>query len=285
MRTVLAFILATVLAGVLAVPAHAQPGGSQIGTAVASAMTDATKAGFPKTNVTTDTTDVWWPDAEAGWGIFLIQNNDIIFATLFVYGPGNVPTFYVAVLGLPGGLGAAFTGDLSTTTGSPFNAPWNPAAAGETVVGTMTFTLTGIGTGTLTYNVGASNVSKSISRQALKLEDNSGSYLITDTYIPSSGVGCGTGNESGTLNIVQAGTAATLTINWNGNICTFPTTYAQLGRLGQYTGTMACSNGTTGTALFFEIQNRVKQVNGRYIISNSDGCTYNGRFAALDPVP
>jgi hypothetical protein len=282
MRTVLSLTLAFVLALAAAVPASAQPGGSAAGYSSVPVTLEELKAAFPKTNVTTDTTDVWWPDAEPGWGIFFIQNNDIIFAVIFIYNAGSAPTFYVAVLGNPGG--STWTGDLAITTGSPFNAPWNPAAAGEAVVGTMSFTLTGIGTGTLTYNVGASNVSKSISRQALKLEDNSGDYLITDSY--AGGTGCSSGNESGTLNIVQAGTAATLTINWGGTVCTFPSTYSQLGRLGQYNGTMSCTSGATGTALFFEIQNRVKQVNGRYIIvNNTQGCTYNGRFAAIDPVP
>jgi hypothetical protein len=281
MRTAIALVFVLVLS--VAAPSHAQPGGPGQGMHAVAAASDADKAAFDKTNITTDVTDVWWPDAESGWGIFFIHNNDLIFATMFVYGAGNVPTFYIAVLAnTPSGSGT-WTGDLSATTGSPFSAPWNPAAATETVVGTMTFTLTGIGTGTLAYNVGPSNVSKTLNRQPLKLENNAGDYLLTDTF--AGGSGCGTGSESGTLNIVQTGTAATLTINWSGNICTFPTTYSQLGRLGQYLGTMSCSNGTTGTANFFEVHNRVKMVNGRYNISNSFGCTYTGRFAAIAPTP
>lgn len=280
MRSLAALVLA--LAFVL--PAQAQPGGHASGAVAAVASDSEGKTAVPKTNITTDVTDVWWPTAESGWGIQLIHNNDLIFATMFVYGPGGAPTFYVAALSnTPSGSGT-WTGTLYSATGTPFGAPWNPADVSETAVGTMTFNLTGIGTGTLTYNVGATNVSKTIDRQALKFENNSGDYLLTDTY-GSAGAGCGTGAETGTLNIVQTGASATLTINWSGNVCTFPTTYTQLGRLGQYQGTMSCSIGTTGTANFFEVHNRVKMVTGRYNISNSEGCTYQGRFAAIAPTP
>lgn len=283
MRIRLSLLSALFASIALAFPAQAQPGGPATGSSPGAYAPAADKAAFEKTNVTTDVTDVWWPDAEPGWGIQLIHNNDLIFATMFVYGAGNVPTFFVAVLAnTPSGSGV-WTGELLSTTGSPFGATWNPASASETVVGTMTFTLTGIGTGTLAYNVGATNVLKTITRQPLKLENNAGDYLLTDTY--DGGAGCGVGSETGTLNIVQTGTAATLTINWSGNICTFPTTYSQLGRLGQYQGTMACSNGTTGTANFFEVHNRVKIVTGRYNISNSFGCTYAGRWVAIAPTP
>lgn len=283
MRTILA--LAFVLALANTVPLHAQPGGGSAASPTAAYTLDADKlAAFPKTNITTDVTDVWWPDAESGWGIQLIHNNDLIFATMFVYRAGGAPTFYVAVLeNTPSGSGT-WTGTLYSTTGSPFDAPWNPADASETAVGTMTFTLTGIGTGTLAYNVGPSNVSKTINRQALKLENNTGSYLLTDTF-GSTDPSCGTGNEEGTLTIAQTGGSATLTINWSGNVCTFTTTYTQLGRFGQYLGTMSCSNGTTGNANFFEVHNRVKMVTGRYNITNSFGCAYQGRFAAIAPTP
>jgi len=33
---------------------------------------------IPKTNVTTDLTDVWWPDAEPGWGIQFVHNADSV---------------------------------------------------------------------------------------------------------------------------------------------------------------------------------------------------------------
>lgn len=70
-----------------------------------------------------------------------------MFATLYVYNASGQPTFYVAALrNTPVG-GDTRTGTLHSSTGTPFAAPWNTAAAAETPVGTMTFSLTGIGTG------------------------------------------------------------------------------------------------------------------------------------------
>lgn len=276
--------LLVALAFALTAPAYAQPAGPASGAHAAAMPLDQAKASTPKTNVTTDVTDIWWSSVESGWGIQLVHNNDLLFATLFVYGAGGAPTFFVAVLdNTPSGSGT-WTGTLYSTTGTPLGSPWNPASVTETPVGTMTFVLTGIGTGTLTYNVGLTNVSKSIERQTLKLENNSGDYLLTDTF-GSANPGCPTGVETGTLNIAQTGATATLKINWDGTLCTFPTTYSQFGRFGQYQGTMSCANGTTGTAIFFEVHNRVKIVTGRYVITNNAGCTYQGRFAAIAPTP
>ena len=155
--------------------------------ALAQAPAAATPA-FPKTNITTDVTDIWWPDNEPGWGIQLIQNADIIFATMFVYGPDGEPLFFVATLEKAVGA-ESWTGVLYQASGTFFAEPWNPADRSEIQAGMMTFVLSGIGTGTLTYSVGPSTIVKSISRQPLKLEDNSGDYRMTHTWSPA-GPGC-----------------------------------------------------------------------------------------------
>jgi hypothetical protein len=62
---------------------------------------------------------VWWPTSEAGWGIQLIQNADVIFATMFVYGTENQPLFFVAFLeNPPGGGTGTWTGTLYVSHGS-----------------------------------------------------------------------------------------------------------------------------------------------------------------------
>ena len=82
------------------------------------------------TNVATDVTDIWWPDAEPGWGIQLIQNADLIFATMFVYDVDNEPTFLVAALDKPPGADV-WTGDVYAAEGTFFADPWNPADRSE----------------------------------------------------------------------------------------------------------------------------------------------------------
>ena len=40
----------------------------------------------------TDQSDLYYIPAESGWGIQLVQRGAVIFATMFVYGPGYTPT-------------------------------------------------------------------------------------------------------------------------------------------------------------------------------------------------
>src|SRR6185369_16200927 len=128
-----------------------------------------------------------------------------------------------------------------------FGAPWNPSDRFETQLGTMTFTLTGVGTGTLAYNVGNINISKSIARQVLALEDNAGNYRITHTWT-STGPGCtpadtyspAAGPQNGDMAIQRINLeTALLSLTWQFtpvDVCSMTASYAQSGRIGTYSG-------------------------------------------------
>ena len=259
--------------------------------ALAAAFAPAARA----TNVTTDVTDVWWPDAEAGWGIQLIQNADIIFATMFVYGTSNQPVFYVATLANPPSSTGVWTGTLFVSHGPYFGGPWSPALVGEVPVGTMTFALTGIGTGTLDYTVGGVPVSKTINRQALRLEDNQGNYRFTHTWTTSGG-GCTASDFYAESNGALTGDMAITTIfpdtaaislQWRLSpveFCSMSADYSQVGRFGQYQGTLNCPT-RSGTLTLFEIANRVKGLSGRYTIDWNYNCRYQGRFGGVSNTP
>ena len=251
---------------------------------------------FPKTNLTTDVTDIWWPDSEPGWGIQLIQNADLIFATIFVYDPDNQPTFFVGVLGKVQGADA-WTGSLSVAGGTFFGAQWNSDDRLEFEVGTMTFTLTGVGTGTLDYTVGPTAVHKTLARQALVLEDNAGDYRITHTW-SAAGSGCtaadayapASGPVNGDLAIqrIDAETA-TVSLTWRLaplDVCSMTATYTQVGRLGSYGGLLNCpASATSGSLVLYEIANRPKMLTGRYVMNWNYGCVRTGQFTAIMAAP
>lgn len=248
----------------------------------------------PATNVTTDVTDVWWPSSEVGWGIQLVQNADVVFATLYVYGTENQPLFFVALLENPPSTTGVWTGPLYVSHGAWFGTAWQPALAGEVPVGTMTFALTGVGTGTLDYTVGADAVHKTIERQALKLENNDGSYRFAHTWT-ATGAGCSAsdaftdpGAVTGNMSIlhVDADTAA-ISLQWRlapVELCSVSAAYLQFGRLGQYQGTINCPT-RSGTLTMFEIVNRVKGLSGRYTLDWSYNCRYQGRFGGVSNTP
>jgi hypothetical protein len=107
--------------------------------------------------------DLWWNPDESGWGINLVQQGGIIFATLFTYSESGRDKWFVAS-GLARQPDGSFTGALFSTTGPAFNAsPWVPIGFGQ--VGDMTLRFSDGENGTLTYNVGSANVVKSIRRQ------------------------------------------------------------------------------------------------------------------------
>lgn len=68
---------------------------------------------------TTDYSDLWWISTESGWGIQLVQQNNTIFATMFVYGPDGQPAWYSATLFYRGTNTFTWSGTLYKTTG-----PW-----------------------------------------------------------------------------------------------------------------------------------------------------------------
>jgi hypothetical protein len=281
---------AAFVAALITLPTPAQvPGPGAVADAVAPVA---------KTNVTTDVTDLWWPDAEPGWGIQLVQNRAVVFATLYVYGPTGSPTFYVATLeNPPSGSTGVWTGTLYATTGPWFGGAFNPAAVIETAVGTMTFALTGIGTGTLEYTVGATNVSKTVNRQPLRFEDNEDTYAFVHTWIPTGG-GCTAADAYSTGTVPPTGVMQLLTIDADTTVvalqwklspvelCQATMQYSQFGRLGQYSGTLSCpSTGRGGPLTFFEVANGVKRLNGRYTIDWTYGCRWSGRFAGVSYTP
>jgi hypothetical protein len=201
------------------------------------------------TSESIDNSDLWWNAGESGWGMQLVQRKDIIFATLFVYGQTNSPVWYVATLSSAGG--GAWTGDLLATTGPWFGTvPFNPASVTSAKVGTLTFTANSDQDGTLVYSVSSTTVTKAITRQSLRVDDYSGSYI---GLIYQTALGCtnpadriSTSNRID-FDITQTGVALGIISQQQG---TFPVCQSTgtLSTYGQFAGTTQvianCNDGT-----------------------------------------
>src|SRR5277367_3915114 len=126
-----------------------------------------------------DYTDIWYLPAESGWGVNFVQADSVIFATFFIYSQGNVPTWYTAII-YANGDGSSFTGNLYSTTGTWFGAPWDPTKVVNTQVGTATFTPSSPYQGTLSYSFTSGmppTVTKIIQRQVLTTIALGGNYI------------------------------------------------------------------------------------------------------------
>jgi hypothetical protein len=112
-------------------------------------------------------TDLWWAapaGTQSGWGLNLVQQGEVVFATWFTYGADGSPVWYVASnmvqtrnvapYNYPG---VAFQGDLYRTSGpAPFRA---------TRVGSATVAFEAADRGTFSYTVDGVEGLKPITRQ------------------------------------------------------------------------------------------------------------------------
>ena len=106
--------------------------------------------------------DLWWNSAESGWGVNFAHQGNTIFATLFTYGADNRDMWLTGTIVRQSD--GSFLGNLFRTTGPVFNTvPWT-AISVETV-GTMRARFTTGATGTLTYTLNGTEVTKAIERQ------------------------------------------------------------------------------------------------------------------------
>jgi len=242
----------------------------------------------------TDQSDLWWadpPGSENGWGIQLVQSGSTIFATMFVYGPWGTPTWYVATISPPAGGQFVWSGDLFTTTGSPFGAvPYSPGAFTFRKVGTLTWTPSSVSAGVLTYTVDGVQVTKNLTRQTLVAENISGSYYGGLVYSASGCVPAtynGPYTEFAAVTVAQNGASVTITESIStGGSCTYSGTYAQTGRLGAINnGSFACTNGAAGHFSAFEIEVNISGLTGRFVSNNQLCSNVQGRFGGLRSTP
>ena len=114
---------------------------------------------------------LWWNSpagSESGWGLNLTQQGDILFATWFTYDADGSGLWLVMSNGVRTNA-ATYTGTLYRTTGSPFNATWNPAAMKSTPVGSATFSFSDSDNGVFTHTLNGSTHVKAITRQIFSL--------------------------------------------------------------------------------------------------------------------
>lgn len=235
----------------------------------------------------TDYTDIWWIPAESGWGVNLIQADDVIFITFFVYGPNNQPTWYVATVNRDAN--GNFAGTLASTVGPYFGLPWTPASYAAMVAGTASFVPTSPYRGTLTYAlIGGPTVVKSIERQTLKTITLGANYAggQTGTYAGCTDTSInGAYSDSYNLGVTHSSGGATFVFNYaSGATCTMAGTLEQHGQLyridpASYTCTGSLMLNTTAT--MEEIKATAQGIEGRFSAGLSGGCQETAQFSAV----
>jgi hypothetical protein len=242
-------------------------------------------ATMPASAARTDFTDLWWNPAEPGWGVNLVQAQTFLFATFFVYGPGNQPVWYTGEMTRDAA--GAYAGPLYVTTGTPYNAPENPAHKSARQVGSVTFTPSAATAGSLAYTVDGTVITKMVQRQTLQ------TIPLGDTFIGglvSQWSGCTDPSVNSNLrrhiNLrvtqVAADRKLEVDLDLNGTTCKVSGAYVQQGQLYTMPGaTYYCSNGLSTTADVSELRSTARGIEGRWKATTGGGCTESVTFSAV----
>lgn len=243
----------------------------------------------PRAAVAADYTDLWWVPAESGWGVNVVQSENFLFLTFFIYGADNKPTWYTAQLTQDAT--GAYSGGLYVTAGTYYALPWNTGdAIPAQQVGSASFRPSAANAhqATLTYVVnGVGTVTKAVERQTLTAINLGGAYT---GGLAGAQTGCsaaGAYRNTYDLQITQtAAGATTLAFAFPTYACTLAGTVDQHG--SQYTMSGAeykCTQNNqtvlTATANLAELKATALGIEGRWTAPVGGGCTENAHFSAV----
>jgi len=236
---------------------------------------------------TTNFSDQWWVPTESGWGAAVLQQRDVIFVDVFVYGADRRPTWFTAAATLqpsPGAGRVLFIGDLYQTSGPSFGGAFDPSTVGTRLVGTLTFDADSTDTAVLSYSVDGTVVTKNVTRQLWRYEDFTGAYAGGLAYQRSqcaNPANAGPVEDFGAMQITHTGnTSFGMVTQSAAGSCTWNATYAQAGHMGNATGTFSCTNGVAGSFGAFELERSISGFTGR-IVGVDQFCHFDGRIGGV----
>ena len=219
------------------------------------------------TSVTTDQSDLWWNANEDGWGIQMVQRDQAIFATIYIYSTGNTPTWYTALMSYQGNF--AWTGDLYLSNGSWFGTtPYDSAAFHSQKVGTMSWNAPNAGSGTLTYSVNGVPVVKNLVRFHVAVDNFNGTYPAV-AHLTTTG--CTDPSQNGVsegvvvVTVVQNGASFQMTLGDGATAsCTITGPLNQAGQFGSVNGQYTCIDGTMGSFSLSEMTVGTNSISMRF---------------------
>ncbi len=229
-----------------------------------------------------DYTDIWYLPSESGWGVNVVQSDNFLFMTFFVYGSDGRPTWYAAQVTKDAS--GNFNGTLYSATGTYFALPW--AGNVISVAGTASFQPTSPYTAKLIYTVnGVATVTKIIQRQTLTLITLGGAYagvaIVDESGCAMAGRTISDVDVTVTQQVNNSGPIS-IVLNYlaSGTSCTFSGSVIQWGKLYQIpSATYSCSNGFKSTAMIDELNATPHGLEMLWRAPATQGCTESGTFS------
>ncbi len=253
-----------------------------LGAAIA-ALALAGPAGTASANG--ETSDLWWDPNESGWGMNVVQQGEVAFVTLFVYGPDQRPTWYFApdarVFALGESSRPAFRGTLFQASGPWLGGPFDPSKVAARPVGYAILEPRADGRLRVEYQAEGVTVSKDVERQTFAAPELGfhclGAFslrVITGAGLPGEIVRY----RADVRLEIEAGELRMGVIADAGR-CDYRAPYRPAGRFASATGTVACEDGSVGTFRIADLELTRHGLSG-YLREELPGAIRQGRFAA-----
>lgn len=246
--------------------------------------------GLAASSFSPDASDLWWNSNESGWGVNIVQQANVLFATFFVYGPDSRARWYVApdtrCPGAPADVQMVCSGPLYETTGPVVTSgPFDPSAVTRRQVGTFTFLYSRPNAAIISYSVDGAVTSKNVRRQTWAAADISGEFHLNRVLRTHRCGGPNTGNEPSInepaiMTVAQSGATIQVTtrpVAPASLACTYTGNLSQEGRMSRVEGTFTCNDGSSGPFTLSEIEVSKWGFIGR-ISTTTSGCFRHGHF-------
>ena len=106
---------------------------------------------------------MWWKPTEAGWGLYIAHQGDTLFAVWFAYDAAGKPAWLTFAANRTDA--SSYAGAVYRTTGTSFDAAYDPAAVSDLQVGSATLMFSDRNNGTFSSMVNGIAQSETIARQ------------------------------------------------------------------------------------------------------------------------
>lgn len=272
-------LVSLALAALLSLPASAAPGLLSKFVSTPAAVAPAKASGG--LTARSDFSDAWWVPSESGWGINILQQGSSLVLMFYIFDDSNQPVWYRAVTRQTST--GSYEGVIYRDAGTSYReVNFGPVQYPSVAVGQLRFQPTTLYDGVLTYTLGDTTASKTMTRIAFDGQDYSGVHASSVTAQISS---CGdkAGSLSGNLQteLIVSGSSASMVLSSGAATCVISGPFRQRGRLGQIIdGSYSCSDGGEGTARVDGWDN----TGGAFtaIVSTTSGaCSEWGRIAGV----
>jgi len=146
--------------------------GSHLGVCTVTAKSGSASVDFP-TPITaptvlpsgTDLQDMWWSPSENGWGMSLVQHDDVLFGALYIYDANGNPTWVVIPGGTWDSTHTIFTGSVYEPKGAPFYAYNASTLQVGSSVGSVSISFQEASNAIVDYSVGGVTGRKFVTRE------------------------------------------------------------------------------------------------------------------------